>query len=170
MKKKLIVFILITILILAAAVLNYLVEVYDMAQYKHLMRILKLAGVISVISGIIIFVLKKNISTIVFSFIFIISLLISSNMSSSIINNQRQVAFDTGTIISKALESFYKDNNYYPKDLNDLTPKYIDRVPKMNTPHGDVEYFSYSVIDEGKSYILGFEQYYFDGKGWIEEG
>ncbi len=169
MKKKIVLFVIISIIILAIASINFYVEVNDLARCKHLLRILKLIGVISFISGIIIFVFRRNVYTAIFSIVFLISLLISSNVSTTIIEKQQQVVFDTGIVISKALESFYKDNHYYPKDLNDLTPKYIDRVPKMKTSHGDAEYFSYFVIHGGKSYSLRFEQYCYDGKGWIEE-
>lgn len=155
-------------IIVVIALLSIIVKVYDIVPYKNLTHLLPVIGVISLISGTVLFVLKKGKRTMVFSILFLLVLLISNFISVSIINNQRQRVFADGVCIAEALNNYYRDNNNYPKDLIELVPKYIDSIPKIKTTYSEGD-FSYYVKDEGKSYYLGFEQYYFDGNGWIEE-
>ncbi|HHV30624.1 hypothetical protein [Acetivibrio mesophilus] len=167
MDKKKILSGLIIIFFMMIASLNCIVRVYNLASYKNLIYLLIRIGVVSLLFGAILFVLKKGRYVMIFSAIFLIMLFISNSLSISIINKQRQSVFDNGIRIVNALSSYYKDNNKYPEDLKELMPKYIDSIPKIKTSYYEGE-FLYYVKDEGKSYYLGFEHYYFDGKGWLE--
>lgn len=160
---------LIIVTILAVALVNSIVKVYDLAQYKYLMRILPVIGITSLVLGVILFALKKGKHTIIISAFFVLALYFSNIISVALINNQRQNAFTNGNRIATAVENYYEDNNIYPKDLSELIPKYIDNIPKKKTTYDEGEDFVYYVTEGGKSYFLGFEHYYFDGKGWIEK-
>lgn len=103
----------------------------------------------------------------IISAFFILALNISNIISVMLINNQRQNIFNDGTLIAGAIERYYEDNNKYPKDLDELIPKYIDSIPKIKTTYDEGD-FTYYITEGGKSYFLGFENYYYDGIGWIK--
>jgi hypothetical protein len=165
--KRTVVLILIIISILTVALANSIVRVYNLVSYKYLMRVLPVIGIIFLILGVILFVLKKVKYIMIISAFFILALYISDIISVMFINNQRQNIFNDGTLIAGAIERYYEDNNKYPKDLDELIPKYIDSIPKIKTTYDEGD-FTYYITEGGKSYFLGFENYYYDGIGWIE--
>jgi len=166
--KRILVLILIIVTILVLVLVNGIVKVYDLVSYKYLIRILPVIGMISLVLGLILFALKKGKHTLIISVFFVLTLYISNIISEIFINNQRQKVFADGTRIASGINSYYEVNNKYPKDLDELIPKYIDSIPKIKTTYDEGD-FVYYITEDGKSYFLGFENYYFDGKGWIEE-
>lgn len=162
------VFILIIVTILAVALVNSIVKVYDLVSYKYLIRILPVIGTISLVLGVILFALKKGKQIMIISVFFVLALYLSNVISAAFINNQRQNTFANGTRIANAVESYYEVNNRYPKDLDELMPRYIGSIPKIKTTYDEGD-FVYFLTEGGKSYFLGFENYCFDGKSWIEE-
>ena len=93
------------------ALANSIVGVYNLVSYKYLMRVLPVIGIIFLILGVILFVLKKVKYIMIISAFFILALYISDIISVMFINNQRQNIFNDGTLIA-GIERYYEDNKY----------------------------------------------------------
>ena len=69
-KKLMIVSMLISIVIIAIALFNGIVKVYDIVSYRNFIHFLPLVGVISLVLGIALFVMKKGKYTLFFQLYF----------------------------------------------------------------------------------------------------
>lgn len=155
------------VIIIIAAILNLVIRVYDLASYKFIIRLLLVIGVVVFIIGATMLLFKKEKSIMVAATTFLIVLLISNYIGIFIINYQHHKIFNLGAHIGVALNKYYETNNKYPQYLEELVPKYIDTIPEIKTTYCDESSFLYYIENSGKSYYLGFEQYYFNGRGWL---
>jgi hypothetical protein len=169
-KKIIITFI--SIVMMGLILLNGFTRVYDLVKYKHITRFIPVIVVLLLLIGVIIFLVKKKATMISLALLSLILLIMSNVISTQIINYEYGKVFKCGERIGIALDQYYKDNQHYPQDVAELIPKYIDSIPEANTLWNKADSnssFSYYAIDEGNDYVLSYESYTYDGKGWYQE-
>ncbi len=159
-----------TVIIIIFSVTNYINIVYNIDIVKSIIHFIPVIIVLILLIGFYKMFFRKENLILIFSIILLIGLFISSSIGNSVNSAQRKAIFKESEDIVIALNNYYKDNNLYPKDLKELVPKYISEIKKVKTTYDGEADFEYFLIDGGKSYNLGFEQYRNNGNGWYEEG
>lgn len=171
MTKKIIIA-LISIVMMGLILLNGFTSVYGLVKYKNITRFIPIIIGLLLLIGVIILLAKKKAAIILLALLFLLLLIISDVISTQIINNEYGKVFKSGERIGIALDQYYKDNQHYPQDMAELIPKYIDSIPKVNTTWNKADSnsgFTYYATDEGNDYVLSYESYTYDGKGWYQE-
>lgn len=138
-------------------------------EYMSITRFIPVVVILFFLIDIALFLLKRRTKIMLLPLLFIILLVITNIISNQIINNEYQKVFKSGVKIGSALDQYYKDNQHYPKDLDELVPKYINKIPKANViwEHSKSgSNFSYSTLDYGNKYQIKYEAYVYSGKGW----
>lgn len=169
-KKIIITFI--TIVMIGLIILNCFARVFTIAKYKNVTGFIPVLLILLLVTGIIIFFVKKSSIVINVSLILLILLITSNFISAEIIRYEYKKVFENGEKIGVALEKYHTENQYYPHELTDLIPTYIDDIPKDNTTwsHSDSNSgFMYYVVDKGNDYVLSYGPYTYDKNGWYHE-
>ncbi|MGI5056716.1 hypothetical protein [Treponema socranskii] len=69
---------------------------------------------------------------------------------------REQKAIDRGNLIIYALGAYYKDNGVYPESLEDLTPVYLDKIPRPGLSDGLNFRTKFQYIKWPKSFRINF--------------
>ena len=69
---------------------------------------------------------------------------------------REQKAIDRGNLIINALAAYYKDNGVYPESLEDLTPVYLDKIPRPGLSDGLNFRTKFQYIKWPKSFRISF--------------
>ncbi|MHC4474098.1 MAG: type II secretion system protein [Planctomycetota bacterium] len=115
-----------------------------------------LFSAITIVAVAIIAILKKKTNLIMQCSIVAISLFLAI-IASNIINKIKlEASQDTASGIILALEDFKKEKGNYPSSLNELTPIYLEEIPKPHVGFINKQKFHYNKSNDKEKYVLGF--------------
>jgi hypothetical protein len=129
---------------------------------------------ITIVTVAIIAIIKKKINLIIRCSIVAISLFLAI-IASNIINKIKiEASQDTARGIILALENFKKEKGNYPSSLKELTPIYLEEIPKPHIGFINKQKFHYSKSNDKEKYVLGFpcaawmlSQYHSESGEWV---
>ncbi len=115
-----------------------------------------LFSAITIVTFVVIAIIKKKRNLIIRCCIVAISLFLVF-IASNIINKIKlEASQDTASGIILALEDFKKEKGNYPSSLNELTPIYLEEIPKPHVGFINKQKFYYNKSNKNEKYVLGF--------------
>ena len=115
-----------------------------------------LFAAVTIVTVVIIAILKKNKKKVIRCSIVAISLILAI-IASNIINKVKlEASQDTASSIILAIENFNREKGNYPNSLNELTPSFLEEIPKPHVGFINKQKFHYNKSSDKEKYILGF--------------
>ncbi len=115
-----------------------------------------LISVITILTVAGIAIIKKKRNLIIRCSIVVTSLFLAI-IASNIINKIKlEASQETANGIILALEDFKKEKGKYPSSLNELTPIYLEEIPRPHVGFINKQKFQYNKSSDKERYVLGF--------------